>query len=135
MISILRNNRRVKEYDERLRFGKNEERGDYCVFMLMPHGEPARPILGFGNDIPSEDRLMERLAESDTQRHGQYMRDHINRVNAEKAKEMEWKSLDSIGPAAERVEDWHRRRGSHPVPRIFVPSTESTEKVSDDGGS
>ena len=130
-VTILRNNRAVKAYDERLRFGFNEDQRDYCVFMMMPHGEPARPILGFGDDIPDTDAMMARLAESDTRRHGEMMRDDINMHNEREKKAKEKASVEKAHDAAERVEIWHRGYGTHPAPRVFVPDTDATEKVKD----
>ena len=128
-MAILRNNRRVKEYDERLRFGYNEDKGDYCIFMLMPHGEAARPILGFGSIVPEEDAMMERLMKSDTLRHGSMMREDINRGNERLRRQMEKAAVDEVHDAAERVEVWHRQAGTHPEPRVFVPDNEDTERV------
>lgn len=130
-VSILRNNRAVKHYDERLRFGKNEEQGDWVVFMMMPHGEAARPILGFGANIPETDEMMQRLKLSDTLRHGEFMRDDINEHNERERRRMEKASIAKAHDAAERVEVWHRHAGSHPAPRVFVPDTDATEKVKD----
>ena len=131
-VSILRNNRRVKEYDERLRFGYHEAKGDYAVFMMMPHGESARPILGFGKSIPPEDELMERLIKSDTRRHGEFMRDDINAHNARQKKEEARLAAETAHSAAERVEVWHRQYGSHPSPRVFIPDSEGMRTVSED---
>ena len=52
--------RALRDYDERLTFGRNEDNGDWCVFLNL-RGERPIPVLGFGDIIPEREDMMRRL--------------------------------------------------------------------------
>ena len=113
----------AKEYDARLGFGRNEETGQWVVFMRQ--GETAEtkagdlPILGF-ETIPSPDEVKKRLYESDALRRGSEILAAINRHNDEVRQTFADAADDAIGETAEAMEWFNRQLGTHPVPRVFV---------------
>lgn len=117
-------NRALREYDERLRFGRNEVNGDWVVFLLL-RGEAPIPVLGFQDTIPTVEELMNRVRAADTKRHGDAilteMEKHNNRLRAEaraKADEAEWQ-------LAEGMESFLHGQDKTPYKRIFNKSVES----------
>lgn len=77
--------RAVQEYDQRLRFGRNEATGDWCIFIKFPPNDEGfpelYPILGFGREVPGPHEALKRLYEADTLRHGARMLDQMNAHN------------------------------------------------------
>lgn len=113
----------AREYDARLGFGRNEDTGQWVVFIRQGETEETKggdlPILGF-NTIPSPDDVKERLYKSDAVRRGSEILDAINRHNDEISQKFEDAADDAIGETAEAMEWFNRVNGTHPVPRVFV---------------
>jgi hypothetical protein len=113
----------AKEYDARLGFGRNEETGQWVVFIRQGETEETRggdlPILGF-DTIPSPDNVKKRLYESDAVRRGSEILDQINRHNQEINRQFEDAAEEATWGAAEAMEWFNRQEGTHPNPRIFV---------------
>lgn len=113
--------RAVQEYDERLMFGRNEDTGDWCVFVKMPHGENPIAVLGFGTELPTPEEAVRRADAANTRKYGQQIREqmeaHNDKLRAEKEKASE--ELAEIG--AEIMEYAYRKAGAHPAPRVFMP--------------
>jgi hypothetical protein len=117
-------NRALNQYDERLRFGRNEDNGDWCVFLCL-RGERPIPVLGFQDEIPEPDEMIRRVEAADTRKHGDKilieMEEHNNRLRAEvreKADEAEWQ-------LAEGMESFLHAQGKTPYTRIFSKAVES----------
>lgn len=102
--------RAVNQYDERLSFGRNEETGDYCIFVKMPRGwdgpEHGLPILGFQREVPTVDEAMKRLWQSDTLRHGERILNEVNRENDRIQRELDYRASEGAGELAEVVESY-----------------------------
>lgn len=113
-------NRAVKEYDERLRFGQNQDTGDWCVFILMPPDARPQPVLGW-REVPTPEAAVQRLAKSDSVRYGREMWDRLEREQRRMLAESEHRASEETGEAAERLEVLLRKTGDHPSPRIFIP--------------
>lgn len=111
----------VQEYDELLRFGRNEETGQYCVFMVK-RGEAPLPVLGF-NELPSVERVMRRLYETDTMRHGRRLLDQIERHNRELEKANEAAAVEAEGHLAEAIEWGARQDATTRYRRVFMGPT------------
>lgn len=113
----------VREYDERLGFGKNPDNGQWCIFMRQGNSEETRggdlPILGF-QTVPSRDEALRRLYESDARKRGAEILAQINRHNEEINRKFEDAADDASGQTAEVMEWFARQAGQHPVPRVFV---------------
>ena len=85
-LDVVAADRAAREYDERLSFRRNEETGDYCIFIKMPHGQPDYPVLGFGQKVPDRDEIWKRLYETDGVRFGEEIMERTLRfMKAEKA--------------------------------------------------
>lgn len=116
--------RAVKEYDSNLFLARHEVTGDWCAFMSHNPftGEHAPfPVVGFGRELPSADDVREALTRADTARHGQRILDEANRTNDALQEPGRRAADDAAGITAEALEWGHRKLGSHPSPRIFVP--------------
>lgn len=114
----------VRMYDEDLAFGRNEETGQWCIFMRQGTNKAADtndlPILGF-NDIPSVDEAMDRLRKSDARRRGREILAELNKHNEDINRERKARADDGIRAAAEGFEWGFRKMGKAPTTRIFVP--------------
>lgn len=117
---VLAVDRAVHEYDERLYFDRNQETGDWCVYLKTIPQEPDLPLLGF-QEIPSPEAALRRLYKADTLRHGEEVLDGMRRRNHDALEPLRQKADDAAGQLAEGLEVLHRKMGSHPSPRIFVP--------------
>lgn len=114
--------RAVESYDESLVLGRHELTGDWCVFLKRgPYGDPF-PVIGLGQQLPSPEEITQRLVKSDTKRNGTRLLDEITSQNERRRKELDDRSSEAAGMTAEAFEWGHRRMGSHPSPRIFVPA-------------
>jgi hypothetical protein len=110
--------RAVQEYDPMLRFGRNEETGQYCVFMVK-RGEAPLPVLGF-NELPSQDHVMRRLYQSDSVRHGKRLLDDIERHNRDLEKTREAAAVEAEGQLAEAIEWGARQDAATRYSRVFL---------------
>ncbi len=108
----------VREYDETLRFGRNNDTGQYCIFMVK-RGSAPLPILGF-NEIPHPDDALRKLWKTDTLRHGNEILDTMNAENEEVHTERRAAADQANGIAAEGFEWLMRDQGQTPYGKIFM---------------
>lgn len=122
-LAAIRVDRAVKEYDENLRFGRNEETGQWCVFLLR-RGFAPLPVLGF-RDIPHPEDAVKRLYQADAQRRGEEILDEVNRHNREQERLENAATEQQIGQAvedaAEHAERLARLAGSTRYGKSFRP--------------
>jgi hypothetical protein len=118
----------VNEYDERLLFAKNEETGDWCVFVRMPGAEPPYPVCGFGRDIPSVDDVMVRIRRSDTMRNGDAIYKDLIRSQEKYRAELKYNGDQATDESVEVVEHFMRKHGKSPIIKSF------SKGVSNDAG-
>lgn len=118
-IRVWRVDKAVSEYNERLMFGRNEDTGDWCVFIKAPHPQDPIPVLGFGGEIPEPDAAIKRLYEADTLRHGDKILNNILREQAEYKRQLEYASSQAAEESAEVIEHMMRMRGDSPVIKSF----------------
>lgn len=112
----------VQEYDERLTFGRNEDTGQWTIYLFRDRDEPPFPILAFeGAEPPHPEDAVKRLYRMDALRRGEEILDEVNRNNASIRQKYEDKASDASGLAAEALEWGYRQMGAHPSPRVFVP--------------
>jgi len=109
----------VRQYNERLSFGLNEDTQEYCIFMRMPHPEPVLPILGFGREVPHPDAACKKLWESDTMIHGDKILNDILKSQEEYKAALRYNSDQASADSAERVEHLMRMNGDSPVIKSF----------------
>ena len=110
----------IEEYDADLTLGRDQATGDWVVLKRSgPHGPFA--VLGLGAELPGHDEIKKRMYLADVRRHGEKIAtDSQRRVDANQ-RELRREVEDAEGAAAEAYEWAHRKMGSHPNPRIFVP--------------
>jgi hypothetical protein len=113
--------RAAREYDERLRVGKNEDTGDWCVFIQMARGtfppNDLYPLYGMGQDenaLPEPHELKKKLYETDTVRHGDELRQRMNREN-EDLKRAQAKKAEAAEEIAAEAYEWGLRRMSNDI--------------------
>ncbi len=118
----IRVDRAVREYDERLFFARNADTWDWCVYIKMPYGEPAYPVIGFGRDVPPVDVVMGRVYRGDMTRHGWALYDEIVKSQKDYKQKFRDAADEASSESAEVVEHFLRRRGKSPVIKEFIPS-------------
>lgn len=118
-LSVYRLNAEVKKYDERLMFTRNEDTGDWCVFIKMPRPEPPYPILGFGTEIPSVENVMMRLQKSDTMRNGDKIYNDVLKSQEKYRADLKYKTDQATEEAVEPIEFMMRKEGKSPIVKVF----------------
>lgn len=114
--------RRVREYDERLMFGRNESTGDWCIFIRMPAPSDPFPVIGFQDRIPEPDEALDRLRAADTMRHGDKIYKDAIRSQMKYRDDLEYASDQAASESVDAVEFLLRKHGKSPV-------VKSTRKV------
>ena len=111
--------RKLTEYDERLVFGRNEETGDWCIFVKMPPGAAVElwPAIGFRTEVPEPDEAMRRLIEADTLRIGDRFFDEAKAEALRQAKARSDAASEGESIAAEGMESFMHRNGKTPYHR------------------
>jgi hypothetical protein len=110
----------VNQYDERLMFGRNEDTGDWCVFIKMPSPTVPYPVLGFGDTIPEPSEALARLRASDTMIHGDKIYNEVLKSQKTFKEGFEYRSNEAGEDSAERIEYMMRKRGDSPIIKVFV---------------
>jgi hypothetical protein len=108
----------AQEYDENLRFGRNGDTGQYCVFLIRRGHDPL-PILGF-DEVPSNDYLARRLYQADAQRRGEEILDEMNRSNESLENAGLTDADDAAGTLAEGFEWLMRTQGQTSHKREYM---------------
>jgi hypothetical protein len=111
----------VEDYDPNLSIGQHERTGEWVVLLKRITGETV-PIFGLGPVLPSREALIEKLYSSDVRRHGGKIAEAMNRRDEAAARESGREADNATGEMAEAFVWAARKDGSHPSPRIFVPS-------------
>lgn len=114
----------LREYDERLRFGKNEANGDWCVF-LIARGEEPIAVLGFQNEIPTKEAMMHRLEQADTRRHGDWVLRQMEEHNRKLKEELDRPASEAAGEVATAMESFMHAQGRTPYHRSYSKAIES----------
>lgn len=115
----------VNEYDENLRFGKNDETGQYCIFLIRRGFDPL-PILGF-NEIPHPEDAVRKLWRADAMRRGNEILDQMNKENEEARKADEYAADQGIEQAAEGFEWLMRTQGQTPYKRVYTGNNKTNK--------
>jgi hypothetical protein len=105
--AALRVDKAVREYDDQLSFGQNNDTGDWCIFLIR-RGEAPLPVIGFGREIPHPDDAIKRLYRADAKRRGHEILDEINRSNAELERARDEAAAEGEARLAE-VAEWALR--------------------------
>ncbi len=102
----------VREYDPRLHLNRHPDTGDWVVYVELERPNPPYPVFGFGHRLPSKDELLDKLRASDS--HKRNIREAMNKHNEALTAEIDYKSRQEIGKAAEMVEAIARKQGMRP---------------------
>lgn len=105
----------VKAYDSRLMFGQHPETGDYCVFVELPRPNEPYPVIGFGQEVPDPDKVVERLQRADTMRNGDAIYRDVVKSQEAYRKGLEYQTDQAGEESAEVIEHFMRREGKSPV--------------------
>lgn len=110
----------VEEYDEDLTLGQRGE--DWVVLSKRgPDGQPF-PVYGLGRELPSADEIKRKLYMSDVRRRGAQIVAEVDRHNEAQKSAVQKIASDKAEVTADAYAWAHRKMGTHPSPRIFVPS-------------
>lgn len=126
-INAFKINNAVKTYDERLFFARNENTGDWCVYVTMPRPEAPYPVIGFGNEIPSIDTVMSRVSRADTMRVGWQIFDEIQKSQEDYKKQFVYAADQASEESAEVVEHFLRKHNKSPVVKVFMNKEVTTD--------
>lgn len=112
--------RAVNAYDERLMFARNEETGDWCVYIRMPRPEPPYPVIGFGQTVPAIDDVMHRIRQADSMKHGEAIYRDLVKSQKDYRDNLNKQAAEASAEAAEPVEHLLRKEGKSPVVKVFL---------------
>lgn len=118
-LEVLRADKAANDYDPNLRFGRNEDSGQWCVFRIV-RGEEPLPILGFP-DVPGPQEIQRRLYETDALRRGEEILTTINRENEVIRAGWESAAREGANIAADAFDWGYRAMGSSKAKKIIVP--------------
>jgi hypothetical protein len=113
--------RAVREYDERLFFGRNMDNGQWCVFIKMPRGHDPEilPVLGFP-EHPTPEEALDKIRRSDTKRYSTEIFKMITDSQERREREAEKANDENSDIYADIMQEAYRKAGVAPA-RIFVP--------------
>jgi hypothetical protein len=130
----------LREYDERLVLARNEDNGQWCVFMRMPRGgdwPELYPVFGL-TEPPHDPRTLEvrdvmrRVINADTARQGQKILDDIVRTNHALSHSKDAAAQAATANLAEVAASAMMRAGTAPVSSTPVRRYKRSERW--DGG-
>lgn len=113
--------RAVREYDAGLQLGQTRDNGEWVVFITDGPGGQPFPALGLGFELPAPEEIKRRLYNSDTKRHGSALAVASYRRNRARQRDIAAKGREASEEMARHFEWAHRKVGSRPEGRIFVP--------------
>ena len=125
-------NRALTDYDERLFFARNDDTGQWTVYVKMErglgypvvHGETAMPIFAFPWYVHPGDldvaEIMDRIKDSDSQRRGIELLERMNAHNEKLKEPFERAASEATGIAAEVIESYKHDQGQTSHKRIFM---------------
>lgn len=101
---ILRVDRALHQYDERLYLKFNEVSQEWCVFVKVPRGSGDDvPVLGLGTEVPHRDYVLEKIRSMDTKTHASNMLELIRRNNDKVREDGQKKFLDGAYETADII--------------------------------
>jgi hypothetical protein len=111
----------VEEYDADLTIGRHEQTGDWVILLKRgPEGRPY-PVFGLGPELPSPERIKQKLYEGDVRRHGGRIAEKLERQMAAKRASQRSEAQQATEEVADAFLWAARKDGKASIPRIFVP--------------
>lgn len=114
----------LREYDERLFLGRNENTGDYCVFIKMGPSEPPYPLYGW-REVPSVEEALKQVQSRDAKRRGDEILNELRKHNDDKRAALDAASSDSAGIYAEGLESYLHDSGGLNYFRSLRPTRQT----------
>jgi hypothetical protein len=111
--------RAVNAYDERLMFARNEDTGDWCIFIRLPRPSDPYPVIGFQDRIPEPVEAIDRLKAADTMRVGEQIYREVVKSQEDYRKKFEYASDEASAESSEVVEHLMRKHGKSPIIKSF----------------
>lgn len=123
-IPVLRADKAAQEYDPALRFGRNTETGQWCIY-LQRGGKSPLPILGF-DEIPHPEDIPKKLYAVDAVRRGdeilREMNAHNDEVERIENEPLDRQVNDAAENLAEHIEHIRRTTGKTRYSKSFRPT-------------
>jgi hypothetical protein len=94
----------VEEYDSDLRLARNEDTGNWCIFIERGSGDSPFPVFNLGTELPGPDHIKEQLYRGDVRRRGHEILRDVERNNARRRAELAHETNEAAGDVAENVE-------------------------------
>jgi hypothetical protein len=107
--------RAVNAYDERLMFARNEDTGDWCVFVRMPSPQDPFPVFGFGDRIPDPVEVLAKVQEGHLVKHKERIWKEITDSQKEYRKNIAAPAEEARDESVEAIEFMMRQEGLSPV--------------------
>lgn len=117
----------LNAYDERLMFAKNEDTGDWCVFVRMPRPQPPFPLMGFGDNIPDPEVVLARVQEGHLVRNKERIWREITDSQKKYREELNYRGDQASEESAEVVEHFLRKHGKSPVIKSLSKGVSSND--------
>jgi hypothetical protein len=111
--------RAVEEYDPALRLGQMADNGEWVVLKNVRGN--VQPVLGLGFELPSPEKVKERLYKSDVRRHGARLALDVEKRNQARIDAVKAEGREASRETAERLLHAARKLGSMPR-QTFVPA-------------
>lgn len=99
----------VEEYDADLRLARNEDTGNWCIFIERGSGDSPFPVFNLGPELPGPDRIKQQLYQADVRRRGHEILRDVDRNNERRRAELANATNEAAGETAETVE-WAMRK-------------------------
>jgi hypothetical protein len=111
--------RAVNAYDERLMFARNEDTGDWCVFVRMPSPDPPIPVFGFGDRIPDPVEAVAKVQEGHLARHKERIWREVTESQEAYRKKFRDKGDEATDESVEVIEHFMRQHGKSPIVKVL----------------
>lgn len=97
------------EYDEKLLIDRHPTTGAWALYIRLERPQEPYPVFLLDNPLPTKHELLEKLRRTDSMRHD--IRADMNKANVAWEAELDRKTKEEVGKAAEVVEYLGRKEG------------------------
>jgi hypothetical protein len=110
----------VEEYDADLQLARNEDTGNWCVFIQRGDAEAPFPVFNLGAELPPPDRIKQMLYMADVRRRGHEIVRDVERNNDRRRAEIARETNEAAGELAETIESALRNAGATNHKKIYL---------------
>lgn len=113
----------IREYDPRLTLGRNTANGDWVVLRDGgPEDVPLFPVIGFGPDLPSADKVKAELYKRDVSRNGKEIVESIVKRQNQRRAASRSRADAGAEEAGEAMAWAHKQMGDIRAPlKVHIP--------------